>query len=235
MNTYMISYTDFTGYYWNIDWEPRVNQNETVSDTEVDVVIKYLQTATWPSDASATAKRCYDNLVDMVSAKIIENACVSEDHLRRIVTVIESKYINSLLTPKSKMLYERFNECSEAANEDVKSRMRKLLAKIVKNENLYMIKFGADPEWTVYEATGNMKCCICGNPITDKTGHDPYPVRPESWYGEKDNRCCSRCNSQIVFPIRLRYGRHAPNHREELMRMNHDELLAFAPDMGIAI
>lgn len=235
MNTYKISYTDFTGRYWNYDWQPNANNNEAVSASDVEAVIEYLQTGSWSSDAGIAAKRCYDSLADLISARIIETACASEAHLLRILTVIQSKYTNSLLTPKSRILYERFNEYCNGTTEDKKKRTKKLLSKIVKNEKLFMIKFGADPEWTAYEATGNMKCCICGTPITDKTGHDPYPVRPESWYGEKDNRCCSKCNGQIVFPVRLRYGRHALNHREKLMKMNHDELLEFAPQMGIAI
>ena len=78
-----------------------------------------------------------------------------------------------------------------------------------------------------------MKCCICGKPITDDEGHDPYPVRPESWYGEKENRCCADCNYTIVIPVRFRCGRHAQQHVARLREMDYKELSAFVADMGI--
>lgn len=78
-----------------------------------------------------------------------------------------------------------------------------------------------------------MKCCICGKPITDEEGHDPYPVRPESWYGEKENRCCADCNYTIVVPVRFRYGRHAQQYGARLREMDYEELFAFVADSGI--
>ena len=72
-----------------------------------------------------------------------------------------------------------------------------------------------------------MKCCLCGKAITDVEGHDPYPVRPESWYGEQENRCCSACNGYIVLPARIRYGRNnvAPENVAKLQSMHYLELV----------
>ena len=63
--------------------------------------------------------------------------------------------------------------------------------------------------------------------------NDPYPVRPESWYGEKENRCCADCNYTIVIPVRFRCGRHAQQHVARLREMDYKELSAFVADMGI--
>lgn len=52
------------------------------------------------------------------------------------------------------------------------------------------------------------ECCLCGAKITDSTGNDPYPVRPETWYGEKEGRCCPNCNNKIVMPSRILWGRN---------------------------
>ena len=38
-------------------------------------------------------------------------------------------------------------------------------------------------------------CCICGAKLPLAFSHDPKPVRPESWYGERENRCCGDCNA----------------------------------------
>ena len=46
-------------------------------------------------------------------------------------------------------------------------------------------------------------CCICGAKLPLAFSHDPKPVRPESWYGESENRCCSDCNADIVLPARM--------------------------------
>jgi hypothetical protein len=51
-----------------------------------------------------------------------------------------------------------------------------------------------------------MKCCICGNEIDkQKTpdgkvfwdrGHNAMPI--------KEGRCCSKCNNEVVVPVRIR-------------------------------
>lgn len=50
---------------------------------------------------------------------------------------------------------------------------------------------------------GVATCCICGAKLPLAFSHDPKPVRPESWYGEKENRCCGDCNADIVLPARM--------------------------------
>lgn len=46
-------------------------------------------------------------------------------------------------------------------------------------------------------------CCICNKVITPQTdNHNPYPVRPYSEYGDRENRCCSVCNQLYVIPYR---------------------------------
>ncbi len=40
-----------------------------------------------------------------------------------------------------------------------------------------------------------MKCCICGKEIK-KDGHNADPI--------KKGICCSKCNYEIVIPIRIR-------------------------------
>ena len=49
-----------------------------------------------------------------------------------------------------------------------------------------------------------MKCCICGEPITEMFGnHNPYPVRPECRdYFSKNGRCCTKCNDTYVASFR---------------------------------
>ena len=56
----------------------------------------------------------------------------------------------------------------------------------------------------VHNAThGIATCCICGKKLDLSFSHNPYPVREESWYGQKENRCCSDCNGRIVIPARI--------------------------------
>ena len=46
-------------------------------------------------------------------------------------------------------------------------------------------------------------CCICNEIINEVEGHNPWPVRPYSSIGEKENRCCQACNDTIVIPARI--------------------------------
>ena len=79
--------------------------------------------------------------------------------------------------------------------------------------------------------TGNdmLKCCICGKPMQRDNAHDPYPIRPESWYEEDENRCCEECNCKMVVPIRLQLGRDAggAKNRKVFRKMSHSDLLDF--------
>lgn len=60
---------------------------------------------------------------------------------------------------------------------------------------------------------GIATCCICGTKLSLSLSHNPYPVREKSWYGQKENRCCSDCNTDIVIPARLSLP-----HRDVLAR-----------------
>lgn len=54
-----------------------------------------------------------------------------------------------------------------------------------------------------YFGDSKLKCCICGDIMTANTGNNPYPVKPYSSYGDKENRCCNKCNTGVVIPARL--------------------------------
>ena len=78
-----------------------------------------------------------------------------------------------------------------------------------------------------------MRCCFCNRVITPEEGHDAYPLRPETYYGETEqNRCCTRCNARIVLPNRLLWGRDLekiePHQRRILRKKNYMELLEFS-------
>jgi len=45
----------------------------------------------------------------------------------------------------------------------------------------------------------NFICCICGKPIEDSYGNNPWPVvKDDSSY------CCNDCNYNVVIPARLK-------------------------------
>ncbi len=46
-------------------------------------------------------------------------------------------------------------------------------------------------------------CCICGEKFNMQYSHNPYPVREESWFGERENRCCGECNDMFVIKSRI--------------------------------
>ena len=75
-----------------------------------------------------------------------------------------------------------------------------------------------------------MKCCICGQPIQDPFGHNPWPVRDYSSAGESENRCCSDCNNTLVVPFRI-FSLYTPDNEmhkrtDTLKKLNYDELVA---------
>lgn len=76
---------------------------------------------------------------------------------------------------------------------------------------------------------GFFKCCLCGAMINDDMGHDPYPVRPETWYGVKRGRCCPDCQTQIVLPARILWGRNNvdKNVVRNLRNSDYEELLDY--------
>lgn len=48
-----------------------------------------------------------------------------------------------------------------------------------------------------------IKCCICNVNIKEKESHNPWPIRPNSSMGDKENRCCKNCNDILVIPARI--------------------------------
>ncbi len=225
MNTYSITFTDFTGHFWKENWTPDEN---LASDLDIQEVENYIKTGSWSASATVAAKKCYDVLAEHITDTIIEEAVNNSDHGYQIINKLVTSYVNGSLSSRSMLLFERLDNLpTDSINEDVVLRTRKLVKRIIKNDNIFEVKFDDGSAWRNEVYAEGMKCCICGTPITDREGHDPYPVRPESWYGEKENRCCKKCNYQIVVPARFRFGRHAPNHRDALMKMNYDELISF--------
>ena len=81
--------------------------------------------------------------------------------------------------------------------------------------NAMLIEQGKKP---LFEMNG--KCCICGGELSLMQSHNPYPVRPESHFGEKENRCCSDCNDKIVFPARMYLFSYRDNTRKYKNPMN---------------
>ena len=48
-------------------------------------------------------------------------------------------------------------------------------------------------------------CCFCGAKMLPEESHNPYPVKPYSFFTTEvvEGRCCSMCNQLIVMPARL--------------------------------
>lgn len=70
-------------------------------------------------------------------------------------------------------------------------------------------------ELTDFETDYNgERCCICGGPLNDPYGHNPHPFPMES--GE---RCCEKCNSEVVIPLRFSQMRYfmmtSHSHKKE--------------------
>lgn len=226
MNTYAINFTDFTGHFWNLDWKPTTSKNKNLKDTDVQSVVHYIRTGNWPVVTSVAAKNCYDMLAAQIANVIIDD-CITggSNRLNEVVLRIERAYAENRLSPKGDELYERCGKvAAELSSEENRLVLRKLLTKILKNENLFAVKMAVDEAWRVKVVEEDMKCCICGAVISDEQSHDPYPVRPESWYGEKENRCCANCNYQIVIPARLRFGRSEASYRK-LAKLDRDDLI----------
>ena len=74
-----------------------------------------------------------------------------------------------------------------------------------------------------------IKCCICGSKIAVEEGNNPYPVRKWSAFGSDKNRCCHKCNREIVLPCRIA-GRSAKsqkeydNYHKNLMRLPYETI-----------
>lgn len=226
MKTFAINFTDLTGHFWNMDWEPATAKKKNLSDADVQAVVHYIKTRNWPANTSTAAKNCFDTLAAEIANLIMEYADSSNEHFNEITAMIERLHKENKLSKKGNKLFDRCVEVSNAPmSADRTLDMARILRKIIKSENLFAVKFADDRDWPV-KVVEKMKCCICGSSITDRTSHNPYPVRPESWYGEKVNRCCSHCNSRIVIPVRYLYGRKSQDHHI-FMKMNYEELLDY--------
>lgn len=232
MTTYAINFKDQLGNTWKMDWLPTTSDNRPLDENDVQAVCAYIKYGMWPVKATSKAKECYKNLVNEIAGQIVYDGMPIERFIS-IVNGISHAYQFNKLSNKGKTLYERLMALAD--NDGIgffKGRYRKLLKNIIETDHLFMIKFEED-EWEM-DVQEEFKCCLCGTKITDMTSHNPFPVRPESWYGEKKNRCCKKCNNRIILPIRMRYGRNNYQHHERYMKMNYEELLKYAPDMGLS-
>ncbi len=216
MNTYAIMFNACTNSSWKMNWNP----TQTIDATEADVltVVDYIKNGVWSADASATAKKCYDTIAEHIAETIVDDAFADQLRAQVLMMVVKHYYDNNKLSTKGRLLYER-----QRATSDINA-VKKLFKKIIKNEKIYGLVIDETRAWSDEELS-LFECCICGTPITDEEGHNPYPVRPTSWYGERENRCCGNCNYRIVIPARLRFGRYITNNHNPLMKMDYDELL----------
>ena len=227
MNTFAINYTNLVGNFWTMEWEPSTSKNKNLTEADVQAVITFIKTGNWPKSATANAKNCYDTLAAQIAATIVVDMTASLERYREIVMKIARAYSNHKLSEKGNALYLQMGELAEKGKSvETTLGIRKLMKKLIKSENLFAVKFAEDDNWLVDVMT-DMKCCICGRTIDNNCqGHNPYPVRSESWYGEKENRCCTSCNQRIVIPTRIRFGRRVESHNA-LMKMDYEELLDF--------
>lgn len=225
MTTFTINFTDFMNHFWTMDWTPTTLETNSLSETDIQAVVRYIKDGKWTSNASAAAKHCYDTLATKIANIIVEES-ITTDTYSALVSKINRCYTQKQLSPKGATLYKRIRETTHyGIFSENTPHTRKILKKIIKTEPFFAVKFAEDENWSV-DVQKEMRCCICGERIEqDCLGHNPYPVRPESWYGEKEYRCCSLCNMLIVLPTRIRYGRNFPSGHNVLMDMDYEELL----------
>ena len=213
MNNFAIMVRSFTNASWKLNWNP--TQNICASDSDVMAAVHYIKNGVWDSNTSATAKKCYEALAEQLADKIVENDFSTDFHIQVLLMLIRHYHDEKKLSPTGKLLFERLIGTSDF------DTMKKLCKKIVKTEKLFILQIDETRAWTDEELS-LFECCICGAKISDELGHNPYPVRAESWYGERENRCCPTCNYQLVVPARLRFGRSEENHRK-LVQLDRDE------------
>lgn len=230
MTTYTLNFTDLIGNFWTMDWKPSTSKNKNLAEADIHAVINFIKTGKWAKAPTAAAKNCYDMLAVQIANYIVEEATNSRDRAVSLYSKIVYGWSDQKFSKKGNMIFNQIEQCiKEPKSTENTMQIKKLLKKIIKTENLFAIKLADAENWLV-DVSAEFKCCICGAIIADNDhSHDPYPVRPESWYGERENRCCDECNSHIILPIRAKHGRHAPEHREQLMKMSYEELLDFAP------
>ena len=215
MTTFAIMFNTCTNSTWKMNWD--FSQGLNVTPADITAVVDYIKNGKWAEDASETAKKCYDILSEHIADTIVEDAFTNSMATHVLMMYAKYYYDNNQLSPKSKLIYDRL------ASSPSISTTKKLLKKIVKNEKIYCLVIDDTRIWTD-EELAPFKCCICGDAITDETGHNPYPVRDQSYYGERENRCCASCNQRFVIPARLRFGRSEANHRK-LVKLDMDDLI----------
>lgn len=215
MNNFAIMIRSYTNASWKMNWNPTLNID--ASDADVMEAVHYIKKGAWTTNASTTAKKCYDALAEQIADKIVENDFSTDFHIQILMTLIKYYHDDNKFSPKGNLLFDRLSGTSDF------DTIKKLCKKIVKAEKLFLLQIDETRSWT-NEELSLFECCICGTRISDELGHNPYPVRPESWYGERKNRCCPTCNYQIVVPARLRFGRSEANHRK-LVKLDMDELI----------
>lgn len=227
MNTFTINFTDLIGNFWTMNWEPGTARNKNLKEKDIQDVVQFIKTGSWPKGATAAAKNCYDTLATQIATTIVEDTSSSYERTHALVWKIARLYADYKFSKNGDALYNQIEELSEEEKSEEKTvKMKRLLRKIIKSERIFAVKFEEDENWLVDVMT-KMKCCICGETLyDDRQGHNPYPVRPQSWYGEKENRCCSSCNQRVVIPARIRCGRKEIYHRT-MMKMDYEELLEF--------
>ena len=80
-------------------------------------------------------------------------------------------------------------------------------------------------------------CCICGKIIRNEfDSNNPWPIRPYSSIGEKENRCCKECNDKYVVTFRilnLGEGEEYDENVKVLQQMSKQELDNFMEANGI--
>lgn len=222
----MITIAITTTYGRNMDmnWYPKKKNGQPLAEKDVLSVIDYITNGEWTMPVSSAARKAYKELAHCVAKYIVDDARDNIDKNNEIAIAIYCAYISNKLSSVNAARFQRFMDYSK--NPDAypsKTDWRKVFMDIIATEEFFTLRIKNGNELK----DDTMKCCICGKEITDDEGHDPYPVRPESFYGEKENRCCPMCNAQIVIPARIGYGRDAAQHQKQLRKMGHEELIEF--------
>ena len=239
MKTYTINFTDFIGNSWVMNWEPTTSKQKNLTETDIAAIAHFLSTRNWPKHTTAAARNCYQMLAAQIANTIIEDISRSSKLSKKFNEKLSDLYCNKVLSKEGAALYE---QCILIAHGDPTpdnvNNLYNRLKKLVKLENLFTVELEECDTGDVKndDATGltlannkHMKCCLCGSDIdNDHMGHNPYPVRPQSWYGDKKNRCCTACNQHIVIPIRMRsYKNQNIDYHRTMMKMDYEQLLDF--------
>ena len=225
MTTFTINVTDLMDNFWTLKWTPASSKNKNLTEADIQETVNFIKTGNWGKSATTAAKNCYDTLASLIAEVIIDDSWYSRERIHKIILKITRAYYNYSFSKKGDDLYHQLEKLAEKEKSPKNTiRFRKLLKKIIKSENLFAVKFADDENWLI-DITTKMKCCICGQIIDDEYySHNPYPVRHQSFPGEKENRCCSLCNQQIVIPSRILFGRNSETHRI-MMEMDYEDLL----------